>query len=124
MKSDQESYFKIFSEGERKILYFSKSFGAIIKSVDIRHHFHIAQEPCHGQDLYIEGIHIILTDIAIVLTCWSPKNHTFLSLALAKQSPKEGCCIDVKPQSLDRLYHSGIIGAAVLVGVHLVCTKM
>lgn len=66
-KEDYECYFRISREGERRISHFLKSFGTITKSVVIRDHFHIVQKPCHRQDFNIEDIHVILTNIAIVL---------------------------------------------------------
>ncbi len=67
-------------ESETRIYYLSKYIYIIrcllflrrgrvaIKRIFVGYYFYILQESCHGHDLHIENINIILTDIAIVLT--------------------------------------------------------
>ena len=67
-------------ESETRIYYLSKYIyimsyllflrrGRVaIKGIFVGYYFHILQESCHGHDLHIENINIILTNVAIVLT--------------------------------------------------------
>lgn len=51
-----------------RYLLFLRRGRVAIKGIFVGYYFHILQESCHGHDLHIEHINIILTDVAIVLT--------------------------------------------------------